>query len=128
MDKIAPDGPVYQAGTLSGNPLAMAAGIATLKKLIEGDIYGELEKKVTMMKEMLGKTIDRYKGRLLFSDIGSIFAFCFTDLPAITSVDDIRKGDMEKYAAFHREMLSRGVYLAPSGYEVAFFLRAAQSR
>jgi len=121
MDKIAPDGPVYQAGTLSGNPLAMAAGIATVKKLLEGDIYAQLEKKVALMKEMLGKTFTAYEGRLLFASIGSIFAFCFSDLPAISSVDDIRKGDMEKYAAFHREMLSRGVYLAPSGYEVAFF-------
>ncbi len=120
MNTIAPDGPVYQAGTLSGNPLAMAAGIATVKKLLEDDIYEQLEKKAAMMKEMLGKTFTAYEGRLLFTGIGSIFAFCFTDLPAITSVDDIRKGDMDQYAAFHREMLSRGVYLAPSGYEVAF--------
>ncbi len=120
MEKIAPDGPVYQAGTLSGNPLAMAAGVATLKKLLKGNIYQELEKKAALMKELLSPALEKYRGKLLFTQIGSIFTFSFTDLPAITSVDDVHKGDMKKYAAFHRAMLERGVYLAPSGYEVAF--------
>jgi glutamate-1-semialdehyde 2,1-aminomutase len=124
MDKIAPDGPVYQAGTLSGNPLAMAAGIATLKALLEKDAYGELRKKADFLKGALAPVTEKYRGKLLFSQMESIFAFCFTDLESIRSVTDIRKCDMKAFARFHYEMLSRGVYLAPSGYEVGFISTA----
>jgi glutamate-1-semialdehyde 2,1-aminomutase len=119
MAMVAPDGPVYQAGTLSGNPLAMAAGIATLKKLT-GSAYIELQRKADFFRDALQSTLDMYRGRFLFQQIGSIFSFCFTDQERITCVDDIRKGDMQLFARFHREMLSRGVYIAPSGYEVGF--------
>ena len=119
MSMVAPDGPVYQAGTLSGNPLAMAAGIATLKKLTDS-AYAELQRTADFFRDALQPTLEKYCGRFLFQQIGSIFSFCFTDQENITCVDDIRKGDMELFARFHKEMLSRGVYIAPSGYEVGF--------
>jgi glutamate-1-semialdehyde 2,1-aminomutase len=119
MKMVAPDGPVYQAGTLSGNPLAMAAGLATLKKL-SGRAYIELQRKADFFRDALQPTLNRYQGRLLLQQIGSIFSFCLTDLEHIASVDDIRQGDMQCFAQFHREMLERGIYLAPSGYEVGF--------
>jgi glutamate-1-semialdehyde 2,1-aminomutase len=124
MNKIAPDGPVYQAGTLSGNPLAMAAGIATLKALLDRDAYGGLRKKADFLKGALTPVTEKYKGKLLFTQMESVFAFCFTDQESIRSVSDIKKCDMKAFARFHGEMLSRGVYLAPSGYEVGFISTA----
>ncbi len=120
MDKIAPDGPVYQAGTLSGNPLAMAAGIATLKKLRSKEAYRVLRTKGDALREGLREILEPYRGKVLFQNLESIFAFSFTGLKAITSVDEIKSCDMKAYARFHGEMLSRGIYLAPSGYEVGF--------
>jgi len=124
MALVAPEGPVYQAGTLSGNPLAMAAGIATLTKLVSGSAYGELSRKAAVLRSALEPCLRTYRGRVLFQQIGSICAFCFTDLERIANVADIRKGDMQLFARFHREMLDRGVYLAPSGYEVGFISTA----
>ena len=120
MDTVAPDGPVYQAGTLSGNPLAMAAGIAVLNRLLSGGVYEELERKTSLLKEALAPSLEKYRGRLLFQHIASIFAFCFTNLGSIKNVDDIKKADTKAFAAFHAEMLSRGIYIAPSGFEVGF--------
>ncbi|PKL36019.1 MAG: glutamate-1-semialdehyde-2,1-aminomutase [Spirochaetae bacterium HGW-Spirochaetae-1] len=120
MKMVAPDGPVYQAGTLSGNPLAMAAGIATLKKLVNGSPYVMLQHKADYFRDILKPSLAKYEGRFLFQQIGSVFSFCFTDKKTIISVDDIKKGDMKLFARFHHEMLSKGVYLAPSGYEVGF--------
>ncbi|MCP4152081.1 MAG: aminotransferase class III-fold pyridoxal phosphate-dependent enzyme, partial [bacterium] len=73
MDKISPDGPVYQAGTLSGNPLAMAAGIATLNKLTHGNIYDEIKNMAGLLMEGLAPILQEYKGRVLFSQLESIF-------------------------------------------------------
>ncbi len=120
MGMVAPDGPVYQAGTLSGNPLAMAAGIATLKKLLSGSAYALLQSKADFLRDALQLSLEKYRGKFLFQQIGSIFSFCFTDQEKISCVDDIRNGDMELFARFHSEMLSQGVYIAPSGYEVGF--------
>lgn len=120
MEKVSPDGPVYQAGTLSGNPLAMAAGISTIKKLKGNRFYADLKEKADYFYEKLKIVLAEYEGKVLFSRIESIFTFSFTDQKNISSIDDVRKCDMRKYAAFHSEMLSRGIYLAPSGYEVGF--------
>ncbi len=124
MDMVAPLGPVYQAGTLSGNPLAMAAGIATLKKLLNGSVYEDLQKKADFFHRALKPCLERYRGKVLFQQIASVFAFCFTDKPSIAAVDDIRKADTEKFARFHRELLNRGVYFSPSGFEVGFISAA----
>jgi glutamate-1-semialdehyde 2,1-aminomutase len=120
MEKVSPDGPVYQAGTLSGNPLAMAAGIATVKKLSAIEIYLKLKETADYFLYILKPILEEYKGKILFSQIESIFTFSFTDLKEITSVEDVRKCDMKRFAAFHSEMLSRGIYLSPSGFEVGF--------
>ncbi len=124
MDKIAPDGPVYQAGTLSGNPLAMTAGIATLKKLGSEDIYSELRKKGDYMKKKLEPVLSRYRGKVLYQDLESIFSLYFTGRDTISSVDQVKSCDMKKFGEFHSEMLSRGIYLSPSGYEVGFLSTA----
>jgi glutamate-1-semialdehyde 2,1-aminomutase len=124
MDNISPDGPVYQAGTLSGNPLAMAAGIATLNKLYDGQIYVELKNLAQLFSNKLQPILQEYEGRILFSQLESIFTFSFTDLIKITSVAQVRECNMNLFAAFHSEMLSRGIYLAPSGFEVGFLSAA----
>ena len=122
MRKIAPEGPVYQAGTLSGNPLAMAAGIATLKKLNSG-AYKLLSSKAQRLRELLQPTLNKYSGRILFSQMESIFAFYFTNRKDISSVSEVKQCDMNLFAKFHKEMLERGIYLSPSGYEVGFCLQ-----
>lgn len=124
MDKISPDGPVYQAGTLSGNPLAMAAGIATLKKLADGQVYSNLKYKAELLCRALEPILQKYKNRVLFSQIESIFTFSFTDAEQITTMDQVKRCDMDLFASFHAEMLSGGIYLAPSGYEVGFLSNA----
>jgi glutamate-1-semialdehyde 2,1-aminomutase len=124
MDNISPDGPVYQAGTLSGNPLAMAAGLATVKKLLDGKIYTQLKETADLFIRKLQPILQEYKGSVLFSQLESIFSFSFTSLDKITSVDQVRQCDMKRFAAFHAEMLSRGIYIAPSGYEVGFLSAA----
>lgn len=120
MAKIAPDGPVYQAGTLSGNPLAMAAGIATMKKLNENKFYSELAKKGKLLREKISPVIQKFSSRVQFRSIESIFCFYFTESSDLTSVDRVRKCDMKLFGAFHSAMLERGIYLSPSGYEVGF--------
>jgi len=119
MAKIAPDGPVYQAGTLSGNPLAMAAGIATLKKL-DQKAYRQLRDKAAALKQLLKPALKKYSGKVLFLQMESIFAIYFTDKNEIRYVNDVRGTDMKLFAKFHNEMLKRNIYLSPSGYEVGF--------
>jgi glutamate-1-semialdehyde 2,1-aminomutase len=123
MAKIAPDGPVYQAGTLSGNPLAMAAGIATLKKL-NANAYKLLGRNAQKFRELLQPALDRYSGKILFLQMESIFALYFTDKKIITTVADVKQSDMNLFAKYHKAMLERGVYLSPSGYEVGFLSTA----
>lgn len=124
MSHVSPLGPVYQAGTLSGNPLAMAAGIQTLKKLAKINAYKELERKGENLDQLLGPALARHAGRVLFTRIGSIFAFSFTREKSIESLAVVKACDMSLFAKFHGEMLRRGVYLAPSGYEVGFLSTA----
>ncbi|MBN1497046.1 MAG: glutamate-1-semialdehyde 2,1-aminomutase [Spirochaetes bacterium] len=124
MERISPTGKVYQAGTLSGNPLAMTAGIHTLKKIEKIDAYQILNEKGRLFETLLKPTLDRYRGRVLFSRLESIFAFNFTSAASIDSLNAIRSCDMNAFAAFHRGMLERGIYLSPSGYEVGFLSTA----
>jgi len=120
MAKVAPDGPVYQAGTLSGNPLAMAAGIATMKKIADDGFYPGLSAKSKMLAEKIMSLIGKYSDRVQFRQVESIFCLYFTGNRNITKVDDVRKCDMNLFAAFHAAMLKRGIYFSPSGYEVGF--------
>lgn len=119
MDCLAPVGPVYQAGTLSGNPVAMAAGIATLEKLKEKDIYKTLENLSKKLGEGL-ETSARDAGVPTFhTRVGSMLCMFFTGEP-VTDYETATQSDTERFAAYFQGMLERGVYLAPSQFEAAF--------
>jgi glutamate-1-semialdehyde 2,1-aminomutase len=125
MALIAPDGPVYQAGTLSGNPLAMAAGVATMKLLGEPGFYDALDKKAESYAHELTALADKYSQDITLNRIGSLMTGFFTAAP-VTDFASAMKADAEKYGRFYREMLARGIYLAPSQFEAAF-ISAAQT-
>lgn len=125
MDNIAPDGPVYQAGTLSGNPLAMAAGIATLKLLQRAGFYDELEAKARGFEKRLQNVAGASGVPVQLNRVGSLMTSFFTG-DQVTDFDSAMKADTDMYAKHYRQMLSKGIYLAPSQFEVAF-ISAAQS-
>jgi glutamate-1-semialdehyde 2,1-aminomutase len=127
MAHISPDGPVYQAGTLSGNPLAMNAGIASLKQILDSDFHKNLEEMGQYFEKRIREAIEPFKGKVLFNRIASIFTFSFTDQMELNSLDDVKKCDMSLFGEFHGAMLEEGIYLAPSGYEVGF-LSSAHSK
>lgn len=120
MSHISPDGGVYQAGTLSGNPVAMAAGIATLTELLRSGFYKELNAKAQEFAESIQRFASAKNYKFKVFTIGSIFWFAFTDKDKIQTADDIDPTSMEKFKIMHRELLNRGIYLGPSGYEVGF--------
>lgn len=124
MSNVSPDGGVYQAGTLSGNPVAMAAGIAQLSELLRMGFYRDLNNKTEEFTEAIQRfaTARNYKFKVF--TIGSMFWFAFTDQAAIRRADDIDGASMDKFKKLHRELLNRGVYLGPSGYEVGFISSA----
>ncbi|HTD40720.1 MAG TPA: glutamate-1-semialdehyde 2,1-aminomutase [Mucilaginibacter sp.] len=124
MDNISPVGSVYQAGTLSGNPVAMAAGIAQLSELTRMGFYRDLNNKTEEFAESIQRfaTARNYKFKVF--TIGSIFWFAFTDQEKISRADEIEPASMEKFKKMHRELLNRGIYLGPSGYEVGFISSA----
>jgi glutamate-1-semialdehyde 2,1-aminomutase len=115
MELVAPAGPVYQAGTLSGNPLAMTAGIETLRALAEPGVWESLERATTRLADGLASSGTSVQ----VSSVGSMFGLFFADLP-VRSWEEARTADTERFAAFHRAMLERGVYLAPSQFEAGF--------
>jgi glutamate-1-semialdehyde 2,1-aminomutase len=119
MSQVAPEGPIYQAGTLSGNPLAMAAGIANMKILMRPDTYSRLEASSAMLSEGLAAVNDRLDAELAFNRVGSMFTTFFTPGP-VTGFADVSGSDTEKFGDYFRAMLEEGVYLAPSAYEAAF--------
>ncbi len=120
MNSISPDGPVYQAGTLSGNPVAMAAGIAQITQLLKSGFHRDLNRKATEFAESIQHFASARNYKFRVFSIGSIFWFAFTDKDKIQKADDIDPASMEKFKILHRELLNRGVYLGPSGYEVGF--------
>ncbi len=124
MSNISPDGAVYQAGTLSGNPVAMAAGIAQLSELLRMGFYRDLNNKTEEFAAAIQRfaTARNYKFKVF--TIGSIFWFAFTDKEAIRRADDIDAASMEQFKKLHRELINRGIYLGPSGYEVGFISSA----
>jgi len=124
MANISPDGAVYQAGTLSGNPVAMAAGIAQLTELLKMGFYKELNNKTEEFAEAIQRFASARNYAFRVFSIGSIFWFAFTDKDSITRADEIDPAGMEKFKKLHRELINRGVYLGPSGYEVGFISSA----
>lgn len=120
MSHISPDGGVYQAGTLSGNPVAMAAGIAQLTVLSQPGFYEALNRRTAGFVDAIRSHIAEKGYKLQLFSIGSIFWFAFSDRGVIRAATEIDHASMEYYKQFHRELLNRGVYLGPSGYEVGF--------
>ncbi len=126
MDMIAPVGPVYQAGTLSGNPLAMAAGLATLRHLREHpEIYRQLDQKSAAVVEGVLTVAKKHGIALCANRVGSMFT-CFFQKGPVHDWDTAAKSDTQAFARFHNAMLERGIYLPPSQFE-AMFLSAAHS-
>ncbi|TZF82110.1 glutamate-1-semialdehyde-2,1-aminomutase [Pedobacter sp. BS3] len=119
MGHISPDGSVYQAGTLSGNPVAMAAGIAQLTELAKSGFYKDLNKKTEEFVEALQRFASARNYKFRVFSVGSVFWFAFTDKD-IRAAADIDPQSMEKFKILHRELLNRGIYMGPSGYEVGF--------
>lgn len=119
MEQVSPLGPVYQAGTLSGNPLAMAAGIATLKVLGGAGVYEELEEKARRLEEAFRQAAVAAGVPLRQNRVGSMLSAFFTE-SEVVDYSSAKSSDTARYARFFREMLSRGVYLAPSQFEAAF--------
>lgn len=124
MGHVSPDGGVYQAGTLSGNPVAMAAGIAQLTELLKSSFYKDLNNRTQEFVDAIQRfaTARSYKFKVF--SIGSIFWFAFTDKASISKAEEIDPASMEKFKVMHRELINRGIYLGPSGYEVGFISSA----
>ena len=120
MQHIAPTGPVYQAGTLSGNPVAMAAGLTMLDLLLEPGLYEQLSAKTARVAEGLKAAAARHGIPLAINYVGGMFGFFFTDEPEITRYEQVTRCDMERFKRFYHLMLEEGVYLAPSAYEAGF--------
>jgi glutamate-1-semialdehyde 2,1-aminomutase len=119
MELVAPAGPMYQAGTLSGNPLAMAAGIKTLEILKRPGSYSYLEKITSKLTAGILSAGKEFGHAVTGSSIGAMFGFFFNEGP-VRNFGDASKSDGKKFARWHRMMLERGVYLAPSQYEAGF--------
>lgn len=117
MDMLAPLGPVYQAGTLSGNPVAMASGIQTISLLSEPDFYSNLE---TKSNTFIAELKDIIKGKdIVLNHIGSMFTLFFSD-HEIRNFDDVKQSDTELFAKFFRELLKENIYISPSAFEASF--------
>jgi glutamate-1-semialdehyde 2,1-aminomutase len=119
MDRMAPDGPVYQAGTLSGNPLAMAAGLETLRRLEKPGTWARLEKTSQTLADGLGRLGEELGIELCTASAGAMFGFFFHPGP-VRCFEDARKAQAERFRRFFAAMLERGVYLPPSPYEACF--------
>ncbi len=125
MKQIAPQGPVYQAGTLSGNPMAMAAGIATLKELQKEGIYEALAAKSQMLCRGLQQAADAANIPVQTDQVGSMLGLFFTDRP-VRNYSDAKTSDLKRFSAFYAGMRELGIYLAPSQFE-ALFLSSAHT-
>lgn len=126
MEQIAPVGPVYQAGTLSGNPLSMAAGKATLRQLSDGSAYEQLDKSAQMLEENLVAAAKEGGVAVTLQRVASMMTLFFNDRP-VRNLDSAKASDTEKFKMFFHEMLSKGIYLPPSQFE-AVFINLAHSQ
>ena len=120
MGHISPDGDVYQAGTLSGNPVAMAAGIAQLQACLKDDFYDKLSKRTSGFVTSVNEFAARKGLSLKLFSIGSIFWFAFTERDNIRAAHEIGPESMQHFNRLHAHLLENGIYLGPSGYEVGF--------
>ncbi|WP_159565258.1 glutamate-1-semialdehyde 2,1-aminomutase [Budvicia diplopodorum] len=120
MSALAPTGPVYQAGTLSGNPIAMAAGFACLNQLTDVGIYSQLSSLTQNLAEGLLDAAKKQNIPLVVNYVGGMFGIFFTDAPTVTCYQDVMKCNVERFKRFFHLMLEEGVYLAPSAFEAGF--------
>jgi glutamate-1-semialdehyde 2,1-aminomutase len=123
MDHVSPVGPVYQAGTLSGNPLATAAGLATLEVLGEGGVFEGIERSLTLLGTELGKLAREAGVPVYQTQAGSMACLFFHDGP-VRNYAEATASDTKRYAKFFWAMLEAGVYLAPSQFEAMFMSTA----
>ncbi len=119
MDLVAPEGPVYQAGTLSGNPLAVAAGLATLGLLTRSGTYARLEAKGKRLEEGFARILKKYSIRGTINRIGSMMTLFF-GIDHVRNADDARNCDRQRFARYFHGMLRRGIYLPPAAFEAMF--------
>lgn len=124
MSHVSPEGPVYQAGTLSGNPVAMAAGIAQLKGCLQPNFYTELEEKTAYFTSTIEAFAKENGYPLQMPHVGSIYWIAFDDKHKIQRADQIDAGTMSYFGKLHHALLENGVYIGPSGYEVGFISAA----
>lgn len=120
MQHIAPLGPVYQAGTLSGNPIAMAAGLKTLELISQPGFFDALEAKTQKLVKGLQAVADEAKIPFTTNQVGGMFGLFFSEEKSITRFAQVAKGNMERFKVFYHGMLNEGVYLAPSAFEAGF--------
>jgi glutamate-1-semialdehyde 2,1-aminomutase len=125
MERVAPLGPVYQAGTLSGNPLAMRAGLATLPKLEAPGFYEAVNRRTVRLAEGFRRALNEAGVAGQVNAAGSLLTLFFCEQP-VRNYDDAKKSDAKKFAKFFQEMLERGIFLPPSQYE-ALFVSAAHT-
>ncbi|MCT8338679.1 glutamate-1-semialdehyde 2,1-aminomutase [Flavobacteriaceae bacterium TK19130] len=123
MDHLAPEGPVYQAGTLSGNPLAMAAGLAMLKELENDEVYASLKKKTAYLHEGMEEKLKAAKVTHTINRVGSMISVHFSETP-VTDFESAALGNNETFKKFFHGMLNEGIYLAPSAFETWFLTDA----
>ncbi len=124
MQYIAPTGPVYQAGTLSGNPIAMAAGLKSLELLSVPGLHAELADKTKQIAEGFKAAADKHGIPLAINYVGAMFGIFFTDQTEVSCFEHVTKCDIERFNTFFHLMLNEGVYLAPSAYEAGFLSTA----
>jgi glutamate-1-semialdehyde 2,1-aminomutase len=120
MGSIAPDGPVYQAGTLSGNPVAMAAGLATLTQLDQPGFYEALSERTEQLASGLEAAAKDAKVSISVERAGGMFGFMFTENSPVRSFAQVSAADVDRFKAFFHGMLAEGIYLAPSAFEAGF--------
>lgn len=120
MNLVAPAGPVYQAGTLSGNPVAMAAGLANLELIGQPGFYERLGRVTAELAEGLKRCADQAGIPMATVAVGGMFGFFFTEAEAVTNFDQAAACDLERFKAFFTGMLAEGIYLAPSAFEAGF--------
>ena len=123
MQHVAPSGTMYQAGTLSGNPVATAAGIATLELLAEEGVWQGISAQTARLVDGLNAAADAREIAFNAQAVGTMFGFFFTDQP-VRNYEDAKTADAERFVHFFAGMLERGIYLAPSAYESGFLSSA----
>ncbi len=119
MEMMAPSGPVYQAGTLSGNPLAMTAGIETIKALSQPDVYRQLENRAASLEQGIAGAATEAGVTLQIARVASLLTLFFTGSP-VTDYDSAKQSNTGLFGRFHHKLLENGIYWPPSQFEAAF--------